>query len=107
MYADYLKEREGTDVLETTEGFCTYRIKGQECYIEDIYVKPEHRRGHSASRMADKVAEIAKASGCAILSGSVSPSANGSHASLLTLIGYNMQLHSCKDNIIYFVKEIN
>lgn len=106
MYPAYLKEREGLETLETTHGFALYKIQGNECYIQDIYVVPEKRKSHIATQMADAVAEIAKSKGCKWLVGSVSPAANNSHASLLVLISYGMKLHKADKDIIFFAKEL-
>jgi GNAT superfamily N-acetyltransferase len=106
LYAPYLKEREALDTLETPHGFALYKIQGDECYIQDIYVVPEKRKSHVATQMADAVAEIARGKGCKWLTGSVSPSANNSHASLLVLLHYGMKLQKADKDIIYFSKRI-
>lgn len=106
MYPEYLREREGIDALETPHGFSLYKIQGDECYLQDIYVVPEKRKSHVATQMADAVTEIAKAKGCKWLVGSVSPAANNAHASLLVLISYGMKLQKADKDIIYFAKGI-
>lgn len=106
LYSDYLKEREGLETLEAHDGFALYKINGNECYLQDIYVVPEKRKSHVATQMADAVAEIAKSRGCKWLVGSVSPAANNAHASLLVLISYGMKLQKADKDIIFFAKEI-
>lgn len=106
LYSEYLKEREGKEILECPSGFATYRILGNECYLVDIYVKPEFRKEHVARAMADQVAELAKGAGCKWLTGSVSPNANGAHTSLLVLIAYGMKLLRSDKDIIFLGKEL-
>jgi GNAT superfamily N-acetyltransferase len=106
MYPAYLKEREGFDTVSTDTGFATYKITGDECYLRDIYVTPEHRKDGVASALADAVCEIAKNRGCHWLVGSVSPAANNSHASLLVLIAYGMRLKKAEQDMVYFYKRI-
>lgn len=106
MYTDYIKEREGLEVLETESGFIAYKIGGKECYIKDIYVLPEKRQSRVASDMADLVTSRAKEQGCEFLTGSVCPSANQAHRSLLVLLGYGMKLLKAEKDMIYFVKRI-
>ena len=106
-YADYLKEREGKEVLETEDGFVTFQISGAECYIQDIYVVPEKRQSRVATVLADCVKDIALAKGCTWLSGSVSPSTSNSHKSLLVLLGYGMKLVKSDKDIVYFAKRID
>lgn len=106
MYADYVNERGVKRIEETQNGFATYLITGQECYIEDIYVRPEARKSHVASALADSIAEKAKLQGCRYLTGSVVPTANGSTDSCIVLLSYGFKLLRSESNVIWFVKEI-
>lgn len=104
---DYYKEREGLEVYEITgKGFAIYSMKGEECYISEIYVAPLFRRSGVASEMADAVGEIAKENGCKYLTGTVNPSTNNSHKSLLVLLGYGFELLAAKENLIIFKKDL-
>lgn len=105
-WAEYIREREGAEVLETSEGFAVYTIRGRECYLSDIYVFPEYRRTKIATHIADQVSQIAIKSNCTHLVGSVSPKAAGCTASILTLIGYGMLLHSSTPDLVYFYKKL-
>ena len=103
--AAYLREREGVESLIKDEGFATYIITGEECYIRDIWVHRDFRKTNIASRMADEISEIAKKFGCTHLTGSVCPTAKASTDSLRVLLAYGFQLHSSAPNIIFFRKD--
>lgn len=105
-FAAYLKEREGVELLETDDGFAIFNIKGEECYIRDIYVWPELRQKGIASRLADEISSIAKLAGCKILTGSVCPTLKGSTTSIDVLRGYGFKLHSATNNLIFFSKDL-
>lgn len=105
-YSEYVKEREGFETLEISAGFATYLIQGQECYIRDIYVKPELRKDNVASLMADKISLIAKEKGCRYLLGTVSPVAKGATESLKVLVNYGFKILKSDTQLIYFVKEL-
>lgn len=107
LYASYLSERTNDKIIETLEGFVTYRyINTKTVYIVDIYTCPECRGAGVASRFADKVVVEAKAKGCTELIGTVVPSAKNSTISLKVLIGYGMTLDSSSQDLIVFKKEI-
>lgn len=107
LYADYILERTNDKIIETPEGFATYRFLSEtQCYIIDIYVCPEFRKSGIAAALADKIAEIAKAKGCTELVGTVCPSAKGSNSSLRVLWGYGMVLDSSDKNLIVMKKDI-
>lgn len=107
LYASYLNELIGRQVLETPKGLVIYSINGPECVIHDIYVCPEYRENREATALADQVKVIAKERGCEWLIGSVTPAANNSHRSLLVLLGYGMKLLKTDGNVVYFGKRIN
>ena len=106
LYGDYIKERENKSIVESDVGFATYSVAKDGIYIEDIYVRPEYRKGHIAADMADQIAVIAREKGLHKLYGSVCPSANGSTASLKVLLAYGFKLNSSTNNFIMLEKEI-
>lgn len=106
MYQDYVKEREGLETLEADYGFAMYRIVGNELYCKEIYIKPEFRRQKKAFDMGDSLCLIGKMKGCEWFTGSVCPSTNGAHESMLALIKYGMKLLKAEQNMIYFIKRI-
>lgn len=101
-WSHYIAERENAEVYETSEGFAIYKVEQQSVYIQDIYIKPEHRRKGAAAKIADSIATIAIERGCTTMLGSVCPSAKNAHQSLQVLLAYGMTLLSAQHNIIYF-----
>jgi predicted GNAT family acetyltransferase len=108
MYADYIKEKTSDLIIETEKGFATYRyLEGfQKVYIIDIYVKPEFRKDHVASTIADSIVREAKKKGCYVLIGSVVPSNKHSSESVKVLLAYGMSLESSTNDFILFKKDI-
>lgn len=107
MHAEYLRERTHDQILETEEGFATYRyIDEKTVYIIDLYVRPDFRKTNKASLMADSIVLEAKEKGCTKLLGSVVPSTKNSTISLKVLLGYGMSLQSSTNDFIVFQKEI-
>jgi GNAT superfamily N-acetyltransferase len=104
--AQYFREREDFDCILRDEGFATYKISGDECYIKDIFVSADYRKKGIAAEMADDIARIAIAKGCKYLTGSVCTTANGAHASLLVLLAYGFKIHSAVQYGIYFRKTL-
>jgi GNAT superfamily N-acetyltransferase len=110
-YGDYISERLGKLIYECPEGFAVYWYRqgplGEVVYIEDIYVTPKFRKTGAASKMADYIADEARAKGVNWLLGSVNPEANGATTSLKVLLAYGMTLDRVGgDGLIYFVKDL-
>lgn len=108
MYAKYLKERTYDEILETDQGFATYRyIQDKNAvYIVDIYVLPEHRKSSIASKLADEICREALDKGCDLLIGTVCPTAKGSTDSIKVLIAYGMEVKSSSQDFIVFEKRL-
>lgn len=107
LWKDYLKEREGLEVLEKEHGFATYIFRTFDCYIQDIYVVPEKRNSKFASHLADEVCQIAKEKGFKTLTGSVDLRASSYATSEKVLKGYGMRFYKKEGYITYYYKEIS
>jgi GNAT superfamily N-acetyltransferase len=106
LYARYVLEREGMEIIETDISFVTYYFVEKECYIKDVFVHPDHRKTGEATRLGDEITKIAKLKGCTKLYGTICPSAKGSTESIQFLLSYGFKLDSSVANFIALVKEI-
>jgi GNAT superfamily N-acetyltransferase len=106
LYKEYLKEREGTELVEGDFGFATYKIDGKVCYIKDLYIVPEKRKLGLASKIADDICALAKQNGCDRLLGSVSLEDPNADANSRVLTAYGMKMFKTVDSMVYFTKEI-
>ncbi len=106
LYGDYVLEREGKGIVEKSYGFATYKIRGDECYICDIYIKPDYRKKGVGSHIANEIAEIAKENKCKYLTGTVCPSLNGATQSLIAQLNYGFKILSSHEDLIVLKKEL-
>ena len=92
LYMKYIKEREGFEIIESSEYFVLYKIRNGELFISHMYVKPEKRKSGLARMMTQELKQIAKLNECQCIVGTIdlrvgSPS-NTLHAALE--IGYKV-----------------
>ena len=106
LYGEYILEREGYSIVETAAGFATFKVNGVECYLRDLYVKPQFRKDGVAAALADEVQKRAKEMGATILLGSVCVGMLGDTDSLKVLLAYGMKMCGVNGDFIYFNKEI-
>lgn len=106
MYAEYLKEREDKNVLENEHGFIVFKYFDEFTYIIDIYVRPEARKSHVASDLANEVCTISRALSKKYIVGSVDVRAAGATDSLKVLLAYGMRVDSVDGQVIYFKKDL-
>ena len=106
MYVEYLKEREGAEVLELPEGFAVIKQLPDCLYLQDIYVKPEFRKTGIGRSMLEVVEQSAKNLGYSKVLGSCSPLASGSTGSLKAMLACGFELSSCEKDLIFLVKKV-
>lgn len=108
LYADYIKERCGDGIVETKEGFATFKyIDKNIVYIQDIYVTPKKRKSGLASDLANKICDLAIKDGRNILLGSVDEGARGSDVSAKVLEAYGMKYYKSSGPLHFFAKQIS
>lgn len=108
MYGDYVRERLGDEILESDQGFVTYRYlnEGKTVYVVDLYVAPQFRKSQYGQTLTDAVIKIAKEKGCTEMIGTVSPAATNATYSMKVLIAYGMELKTSNEMVIVFRKDI-
>lgn len=69
LYAKYIKELNcGRDIIEIDSvGFISFYIHPDQIYIEDTYIKPDHRNGLIFKSLFNQVFDLAKGRGISIL----------------------------------------
>jgi GNAT superfamily N-acetyltransferase len=106
MWFEYLSERLGYSVIEKQHGFIVYQIVGDDCFIHDLYVKPDYRRINLGSELADEVQRLAKESGCKRIWGQIVVGSGGDSEAMIAHLKWGLRLDSVRDNSIFTVKEI-
>jgi len=106
MYIAYMIERENLSIHEDEFGLVTYKIKGDECFIQDVYVMPGHRNDGVAQRMVKQVELFAMYSGCKMLLTQSDLKANGPELGVAAILKYGFKFLKIEDNrLVLFYKE--
>jgi hypothetical protein len=107
LYAQYIKERENFEIVESEKGFTTYQIyENGECYIRDIFVAPEFRNTKISFEMEKQINDIAKLNNCNFLIGSICLDAKNPSKSLQILLNDQWQVYKTIGNMIFVKKEV-
>jgi hypothetical protein len=69
LYAQYIKERKGVEIIENKFGFISYKIINEECFIEDLFIVAEERKGGKFKDLFDELQIVAKEAKCQYVSG--------------------------------------
>lgn len=106
-YFDYLREREGVELLELEHGFVLYKVFPEGVYLQDIYIEPKYRLGGYGRKALQAVEGITRELGLSTVIGSVDCDTNGATNSLKAVLATGFELSHCNGNTIYLTKRLN
>lgn len=106
LYKQYIKEREGKDIVSDDNGFATYKVNplcNSSIYVIDVYVVPEKRQKRIASTYLNKIVDKTD---CNFLVTSCDESANKWEDSEKAIVGYGFKFRKKEGTLRWYVKEI-
>lgn len=106
LYANYYKERQQLETLETEYGFITYGFHNDHALLSDIYILPEFRGTKKAKELYDIFYLQAKESGCLRIFANFSIADKASTKNLTTCLRRGFKLISADKQVITVCKEI-
>lgn len=106
MWQEFIYETRGVDSVSNENGFATFIIKGEECYVEDVYVIPTARRKRVASELLYKIIDSSKRAGCIYLTTTVNLAFNDPTSSMKAILSFGFKVTHAAGGIICFKMEI-
>jgi N-acetylglutamate synthase-like GNAT family acetyltransferase len=91
LFEQYAKERENICTIGTESGFVMYKIEGDKCLIDALYVVPELRQSQKGSFFANQVFEICKERGVKTVYCQVDMRANHFETSIKAIEGFGFK----------------
>jgi len=106
MYFDYLKEKDRKNAIIKDYGFCTYIISGKECFLADIYIKPEFRNQKKGTEILNELIVAAKSEGCEVITAREYPHTDVTSNSMLCALTNGFKIISSNSEFILIAKGI-
>lgn len=106
LYAKYIEERAGGKIIEDDRGFIAYRINGPECFIMEMYIAEDYRKGGAGREFIDKLSSIAKEHGCTHITGNVFLDLKGASNTLIAALMVGFRVAEGSKDAVLIVKEI-
>lgn len=106
LYFQYIKERENLDFVEIEEGFFTYKINGDECYLNNVFLKPEHRGTPATIKIMNKIIEAAQSRDCKLISANVYLNDHGFHRTIKSALKLGFSFVLAQNNCVTIVKKL-
>lgn len=107
LYAEYIKEREGYEIIEDSTFFVTFKKLDDALYVRDIYINPEYRSKGKSIEIGKLTENIAKEMNCKVLLGSVDKGTNGWERNIDIMLKFGYKQISEDKDFIQFQKELN
>lgn len=107
LWADYVFERDGTECVEDAHGFMTFKIQGEECYIEDAFIVPSQREKGFGSELLSAIEKRAKEAGCKYLTSRIRPSETFATVSMRAQLARGFKIFASFENRIVMIKELS
>ena len=91
LYAEYIKEREGLEIVHDNHCFLTYKIDGDDIIVHDIYSDKEVRGTKYMLEFCDKFYDDMRKEGIKVAYGMTDTRTNGWQNSERLLIKYGFK----------------
>lgn len=85
-------------------GWASYKIDGEECYINHCYLAPDYRGKTMMSELCSNIEKIALESGCKYMTGTVEIGTGVPERSVKMMLNDGYSIHSANNNIIVMIK---
>lgn len=100
LYAQYIREREGFEIIESEDYFVIYKIRNNELFIAHMYVKPKLRKHGLAGIMTRELKKIAKLHNCKGIVGTIDLSVGDPSNTLHAALKIGFKVYKAIDDII-------
>lgn len=106
LYAKYIREREGKEIIETEWGFVTYKIIGKEIYLADMYLTHEERNLGLASGLVKMLIDIGIKNECEVLTANVHLADKNANDTLSKALHLGFELAGANNGVILIAKKL-
>lgn len=106
LYANYIKEREGAEIVECAEGFITYKVVDKQCLLLDLFVKKESRKSGIFKLLFSKLEALAKKSLCEEIAARVFLVDPNHKTTILAAFSVGAEITDAHSGCIYLIKKL-
>ena len=106
LFAEYMRERENAETIETEQGFICFKFEDDNCIITDIFIAPEFRNGQVGRDFGKQVEEKAKEKGLDCIYCYADKNALNFNDSVNFILKNGYTIQNVNFNLVYFKKEI-
>ena len=105
LYAKYIKNRQGLEILEGSHGFLTYKTDKDECFLADIFVEENMEGKIEAKHLFARLEEIARNKSCSHISANIHVSDKRASKTLQTALRYGFEVFGAEAGVLLIIKK--
>ena len=106
FYVDYVKERNGWEVIQNDHGFICYSITEQMVCIEELFIEKVYRQSKIGKTLVDLVCEKAQEKGFTHLYGVIHTNALTADVAMLGALKIGFSIIRAEGNKIIIAKKV-
>lgn len=106
MYAEFIKEREGLDLIETNAGFLTFKIVGGECFIANMFIRPSERGSQLCEELLSNLFDYAMTRKCEVVTGNIHLNDKGCNRTLRAALKNGFNLVKAEHGVLLIAKRM-
>lgn len=107
LYAKYIKERLGQEIIENESGFIIYKLNGNECFIAEMFVDQGIRKSGLGKSLLNELKVLALDNECEYIAAHVHQFDKNAHHTLSAAFKCGFKIHSAQNNVITIILNIN
>lgn len=106
LYADYISEREGFEIIENGNSFIIYKIKGDAAFISHGFTSKPFRQKGNMSFLLDELSGDLRSRNVSFLSATIDLRDLGASNTLLAALKYGFKVKAAEQGILYIEIEL-
>lgn len=106
LYAKYILERQGLQILEDESSFMFYKISNNELFLAEMFIEKSERATTRLKRMIDMLSQIGIESGCDVMTATIHLADPGCNHTLSSALKAGFKLARANNDIILISKEL-
>jgi hypothetical protein len=104
LYQEYVKERANLEIMWDETSFVAYKVSDDELFIADLFIKKSARGTCKLQSVIMALVEIAKKSGCKILSGNIALNDPGNSRTMRAALKMGFRIGAANTSALLIIK---
>jgi hypothetical protein len=107
LYAKYIQEREGAEIIESEHGFISYKFLGDQCLVLDMFVEKSSRGNGHFKGLFSELEQKAKNAFCVQVCGRIFLADKNHKTTLFAVLSIGCEIARADGDCFYIIKKLD